>query len=283
VPITDRERSEVEAANSSGQQPVMFVHGLWFLAASWDPWRSLFADRGYATLAPGWPDDPETAEEARAQPDVLAGKSLGQITDHYVEVINGLTRRPAIVGHSFGGLLAQKLAGMGLSAGTVAIDPAPFRGVLPLPVSALRSSFPVLKSPGNRKRAVMLSYDEFRYAFANQVSEDEAHELYDKYAVPGPGYLLFQAAFANINPKTEASVDTDNPARGPLLVISGEKDHTVPHSISHASFRRYKKSDAITEFTDIAGRGHSLVVDAGWREVAETALTFLGRYGAGPT
>jgi non-heme chloroperoxidase len=260
----------------------VFVHGLWLLASSWDPWRALFEEKGYATLAPGWPDDPESTEAAHADPSVFAGKSIGQVTDYQAAIIRLLSRKPVIIGHSFGGLLAQKLAGMGLAAGAVAIDSAPFRGVLPLPISALKSGSPVLRNPGNRKKAVGLTYEQFRYAFANEVSEEEAHELYDKYSVAGPGVPLFQAAFANVNWNTEASVDTKNPQRGPLLIISGEKDHTVPWSIANASYKRYKDNPSPTEIKEIKGRGHSLTIDSGWREVAETSLDFLDRHGLKP-
>jgi pimeloyl-ACP methyl ester carboxylesterase len=277
--ITEREQQEVTAANESGRQPVVFVHGLWLLPSSWDAWRALFEERGYATLAPGWPDDPDTLSEARAHPEVLAGKSVGQVTQHYADVIGQLTRKPVIVGHSFGGLITQKLAGDGLAAAAVAIDPAPFRGVLPLPFSSLKAAFPALSRPGNRKKAVLLTYEQFRYAFANAVSEEEAHTLYDTYSVPGPGLPLFQAAFANFNPRTEASVHTKNSARGPLLIIDGEKDNTVPWSIAHASYKRYKHATSPTEITKVEGRGHSLTIDSGWREVAEIALTFLEKQG----
>ncbi len=279
---TTREQSEVDAANGSGRQPVVFVHGLWLLAPSWDPWRALFQEKGYATVAPGWPDDPETTAAARENPDVFAGKSLGQITDYQAAIVKQLTRKPIIIGHSFGGLLTQKLAGMGLAAGAVAIDPAPFRGVLPLPFSSLKSSFPVLRNPANRNKAVGLTYEQFRYAFASEVSEEEAHELFEKYSVPGTGAVLFQAATANLNPKTEASVETKNPNRGPLLLISGEMDHTVPWSIANASYKRYKDSPSPTEIIQIKGRGHSLTIDSGWREVADTALDFLDRHGLRP-
>ena len=204
----------------------MFVHGLWLLPSSWDRWATVFEEAGYTALTPGWPDDPETVEEANAHPEVFAGKSVGQVADHYSAVIGKLTRKPAVIGHSFGGLMTQIVAGRGLSSASVAIDPAPFRGVLPLPISALKSGSPVLGNPANRNRAVPLTYDQFRYAFANAVTEDEAKELYDTYAVPAAGKPLFQAAAANLNPWTEAKVDTDNPDRGPLLVLSGEKDHT---------------------------------------------------------
>ena len=280
--LTDRERAEVEAANASGRLPVVFVHGLWLLPTSWDAWRAHFGSLGYATLAPGWPDDPETVDAARAHPEVFAGKTVGQVTDHVADVIRLLDREPVVIGHSFGGLITQKLAGRGLARAAVAIDPAPFRGVLPLPVSALRASAPVLTNPANYGRAVSLTFDQFRYAFANAVSAEEAADLYRTYPVAAPGRPLFQAATANVNPRTEASVDTGRADRGPLLVISGEKDHIVPWAIAHASYKLQLKNPGATEIIEIPGRGHSLVVDGGWREVADTAAAFLVRHGAGP-
>ena len=238
----------------------------------------MFDEAGYAPLSPGWPDDPETVEEANAHPEVFAHKTVGQVADHYAEIIAGLDKKPAIVGHSFGGLLTQILAGRGLSAVSVAIDPAPFRGVLPLPISALKSSAPVLGNPRNRNRAVPLTYDQFRYAFANAVSEDEAKELYETYAVPAAGAPLFQAATANLNPWTEAKVDSENPDRGPLLIISGEKDHTVPWAIANACFKKQERNPGVTEIIEIKGRGHALTIDSGWREVADTALAFVQRF-----
>ena len=268
----------VAEANASGRTPVVFIHGLWLLPSSWDRWAALFEAAGYAPLSPGWPDDPDTVEEAAAHPEVFANKTVGQVADHYSAVIERLDRRPAVIGHSFGGLLAQIVAGRGLAAATVAIDAAPFRGVLPLPVSALRSSLPVLGNPANRHRAVPLTYEQFRYAFANAVSEDEARQLHDTYAVPAPGAPLFQAATANFNPWTEARVDVDNPDRGPLLIVSGAQDHTVPRAISAAAHKRQLHNPGLTEFTEIPGRGHSLTIDHGWREVAETALAFVQRF-----
>ncbi|SNS73548.1 Pimeloyl-ACP methyl ester carboxylesterase [Asanoa hainanensis] len=270
---------QIADANASGRRPVVFVHGLWLLPSSWDRWSALFAEAGYAPVSPGWPDDPDTVAEANAHPEVLAGKSVGQVADHFCDLIGKLDQQPAIVGHSFGGLITQISAGRGLSAASVAIDPAPFRGVLPLPFSALRSASPVLGNPANRHRAVPLTYEQFRYAFANAVSEDEARELYAEYAVPAPGEPLFQAAFANLNPWTEVTVDTENPARGPMLVMSGEKDHTVPHAVAHASYERQaRNTGAVTEFVEMKGRGHALTIDSGWREVAETALAFVQRF-----
>jgi non-heme chloroperoxidase len=254
------------------------VHGLWLLPSSWDRWAKVFEDNGYVALTPGWPDDPETVEEAAAHPEVFAGKSIGQVADHFATVIGGLDRKPAVIGHSFGGLLTQILAGRGLAKTSVAIDPAPFRGVLPLPISALKSGSPVLHNPANRNRAVPLTYEQFRYAFANAVSEDEARQLYEQFAVPAPGKPLFQAAAANLNPWTEAKVDTHNPDRGPLLIISGEKDHTVPWAIANASYQQQEHNPAVTEIVEIKGRGHALTIDHGWREVADTALAFVKRF-----
>jgi pimeloyl-ACP methyl ester carboxylesterase len=269
---------QVERANASGRTPVVFIHGLWLLPSSWDRWAALFDEAGYSSLTPGWPDDPDTVEEAKEHPEVFAHKTVGQVADHYGDVIGKLTKKPAVVGHSFGGLLTQIVAGRGLSAASVAIDPAPFRGVLPLPISALRSAAPVLSNPANYNRAVPLTYEQFRYGFANAVSEDEAKELYETYAVPAPGAPLFQAATANLNPWTEVKVDTDNPDRGPLLIVSGEKDHTVPPAIANASYKQQADNTGVTEIVEIPGRGHALTIDSGWREVADTALAFVQRF-----
>lgn len=276
--ITDHEQEQLDKANGSGLTPVVFVHGLWLLPNSWDPWRSVFEEAGYTTLAPGWPDDPNTVEEANANPEVLAHKSVGQIADHFEDVVGKLKKKPALIGHSFGGLLAQILAGRGVADVTVAIDPAPFRGVLPLPFSALKSASPVLGNPLNHGRAIPLTYDQFRYAFANAVNEDEAKVLYNTYAVPGSGVPLFQAATANLNPWTEVKVKSKSPDRGPLLIISGEKDHTVPWAIANASFKKQRRNKSVTEIVEIPGRGHSLTIDNGWREVADTALAFVQRF-----
>jgi pimeloyl-ACP methyl ester carboxylesterase len=276
--VTEHEGQQVERANASGLRPVVFVHGLWLLPSSWDRWATVFSEAGYAPLTPGWPDDPDTVEQAQEHPEVFAGKTITEVADHLDELIGGLTVKPAVIGHSFGGLLTQILAGRGRAAVSVAIDPAPFRGVLPLPISALRSSAPVLANPLNRNRAVPLTFEGFRYAFANAVDEPEAKELYDTYAVPAPGAPLFQAATANLNPWTEAKVDTENPDRGPLLIMSGEKDHTVPWAIANASYKRQQHSPAVTEIVEIPGRGHALTIDHGWREVAETALAFVRRF-----
>jgi len=276
--ITEHEAAQIERANASGRTPVVFIHGLWLLPSSWDRWASRFDEAGYTALTPGWPDDPETVVEANAHPEVFAHKTVGQVADYLGAIIGKLDKKPALVGHSFGGLLTQIVAGRGVAAVSVAIDPAPFRGVLPLPVSALRSAQPVLGNPANRNRAIPLTYEQFRYAFANAVGEDEARQLYDTYAVPASGAPIFQAAAANVNPWTEAKVNTINPDRGPLLIISGENDHTVPWAIANASFKRQKRNPGVTEIVEIKGRGHALTIDSGWEEVADTALAFVKRF-----
>jgi len=270
--------AQIAHANDSGLMPVVFIHGLWLLPGSWDRRAAVFAEAGYAPVSPGWPDDPDTVEEANANPGVFAGKTVGMVAGHYSEVIGGLTRKPAVIGHSFGGLLAQIIAGRGQAAVTVAIDGAPFRGVLPLPVSSLKAAFPVLGNPASRHRAVPLTFDQFRFAFASAVPEDEARQLYDTFAVPASGVPLFQAAAANVNPWTEAKVDVENPDRGPLLIISGEKDNTVPRAISEAAFKRQRHNPGVTEFAELPNRGHALTIDNGWREVADTALAFIARF-----
>jgi non-heme chloroperoxidase len=278
APITEHETKQVDRANTAGSTPVVFVHGLWLLPTSWDRWAELFEKNGYTALTPGWPDDPDTVAQAKAHPEVFANKSVGDVADHFEDVIRGLKKKPAVIGHSFGGLLAQILAGRGLAKVSVAIDPAPFRGVLPLPISSLRSASPVLKNPANYHRAVPLTYEQFRYSFANAVSEDEAKELYAAFSVPTSGEPLFEAAFANLNPWTEAKVDTKNPKRGPLLILDGEKDHVVPWAIANASYKRQKRNDGVTEIMKVPGRGHALTIDHGWQEVADIALAFVQKY-----
>jgi len=276
--IAVHEAEQLERANSSGKRPVVFVHGLWLLPSSWDRWASVFEAAGYAAVTAGWPDDPQTVEEARAHPEVFARKRIGQIAAYVEAMIRRLDQKPAVVGHSFGGLLTEIIASRGLSTVSVAISPAPFRGVLPLPVSALRASQPVLSNPANRNRAVALTYEQFRYAFANVVDEKEAKELYESYSVPGAGEPVFQAAAANLNPWTEAKVDTKNPERGPLLIISSDNDHTVPWAIANAAYKRQKHNQGVTEIIKLPGRGHALTIDSGWPEVAEKALEFVRRF-----
>jgi non-heme chloroperoxidase len=276
--ISERERGEIEAANASGTTPVLLIHGLWLLPSSWAKWADFFDRAGYAPLTPDWPDDPETVEEARATPDVLARKTLKQVADHTTEIMSALDRKPVVIGHSTGGLLAQMLAGRGLSAATVAIDPGVFRGVLPLPASVLKGVGPFLLDPRTRGRALTLTFEQFVYGWANALDETEAKELYETFHVAGSGIALVQMANANLNPWTEAKVDTKNPDRGPLLILDGEKDHTVPWAIANASYKRQKRNPSVTEIKMMPDRGHSLTIDHGWEEVAQTALDFVQRF-----
>ena len=277
--LADWEVDEIDRANASGLTPVVFVHGLWLLSSSWKPWRDLFEANGFITIAPGWPDDPRTVEEAYESPDAFAHKMVQQVTDHYLEAISRLTLKPAVIGHSFGGLIAQKPAGEGVAFATVSIDNAPFKGVLPLPASALKSAAPVLGNPGNRGKAISLTFEQFQYGWANNLDLAEAKHLYSEYHVPAAGAPLFQAAVANFNPfGGETRVDTKNPDRGALLVLAGENDNTVPLAITRASYKLQAKNEGITEITEIPGRGHSLVIDSGWREVADLAFGFISRF-----
>jgi pimeloyl-ACP methyl ester carboxylesterase len=257
---------------------VVFIHGLWLLPSSWDKWATLFEEAGYVALTPDWPDDPATIQGARAEPEILAKKTLKQVADHTTEIIDALDRKPALIGHSTGGLLAQMLAGRGLSAVTVAIDPGVFRGVLPLPGSVLKGVGPFLVDPRTRGRAITLSFDQFKYGWANALDEKEAKELYDRYHVAGSGISLVQMGNANLNPWTEAKVNTKNPGRGPLLIIDGEKDHTVPWAIANAAYKRQRRNAGVTEIVKLPNRGHSLTIDHGWREVAQASLDFVQRF-----
>ena len=279
--LTEWEIAEIDAANESGRTPVVFVHGLWLLSSSWKAWRDLFDDNGYASLAPGWPDDPDTVAEAREHPETFAKKMVAQVTDHYLAAIARLEKRPVVIGHSFGGLIAQKIAGEGVAEATISIDNAPFKGVLPLPVSALKSASPVLTNPANINRGVSLTFEQFTFGWANNLDETEARHLFETYHVPAAGAPLFQAATANFNPfGGETAVDSKNPDRGPLLIIAGEKDNTVPLAISNASYKIQAKNPGVTEEIVIPDRGHSLIIDSGWRTVADEALVFAQKYAA---
>jgi pimeloyl-ACP methyl ester carboxylesterase len=257
--------------------PVLFIHGLWLHATSWQPWIELFKEAGYEATAPRWPGEPETVAEAREHPELQAGKGLAEVVEHYAQII-GPGTKPIVIGHSFGGLVAQNLLGQDLAAAAVAIDPAQIKGVLVLPPAQLRSAFPALSKPANRNGSVSLTAAQFRYAFGNALSERESAQLYDTWNIPAPGRPLFEAALANFTPHSPAKVNTRNSARGPLLLISGTKDHTVPDIVTHSTFKQYRHSTAVTDLRRLADRGHSLTVDNGWREVADTALNWLNAH-----
>lgn len=278
--ITEREAAQIAAANSSGRQPVVFVHGLWLLAESWNGWKARFEEAGYAAVAVDWPGDQLSFDAAHANSDSLAGTSVPDVADHAQAVIEKLDKKPIVIGHSFGGLLVQILAGRGLAVGTVAIDPAPSQGVLPLPFSTLKASLPVLGNPLNFNKTVTLTFEQFRYGFANAVPEAEARELYSTFHTPAPGRPLFQAGTANFNPWAKTKATKMNADRGPLLVVSGGDDNIVPFAISNATYKlQSKNKQHATEIVEIPGVGHSLVIDSRWTEVADAALDFLKRQG----
>jgi pimeloyl-ACP methyl ester carboxylesterase len=257
--------------------PVVFIHGLWLHATSWAPWVELFSQAGYAPIAPGWPGDPDTVEAARANPDSIAGHGIDDVTSHYAAIIDELPARPVLIGHSFGGMIAEKLLGMDYAAAAIGIDAAQIKGVLPLPLSSLRSTLPVFKNPANKHKAVSLTAEQFRYSFGNALGEAESGELYQRWTIPAPGQPLFEAATANFSLHSPDQVDTGNQGRGPLLLIMGGRDHTVPEAITKSTLHQYRHSSAVTDLEEFPDRGHSLTIDHGWREVANACLAWLGR------
>jgi pimeloyl-ACP methyl ester carboxylesterase len=264
---------------SATPRPVVFIHGLWLHATSWDPWVSQFREAGYAPVAPGWPNEPSTVQAARENPDAVANIGIDDATGHFASVIDGLDQPPVIVGHSFGGLIAEKLLGQGVAAAAVAIDPAQIKGVLPLPLAQLRAGFPALGNPANLHKAVSLTAKEFRFGFGNALTPEDSDALYERWTIPSPARPLFQAAAANFSMHSQAKVDTDNSTRGPLLLISGLEDHTVPDVVTRSTLKQYRSSTAVTELKQFEGRGHSLTIDNGWRDVADAVLAWLSDKG----
>ena len=261
---------------ASDRTPVVFVHGLWLHAESWGPWVDAFGEAGYAASALGWPGDGATVAETRADPDRVAGHGIADVVTHHAHEIGKLDRKPIVVGHSFGGLIAQRLLSGGFASAAVAIDPAPAKGVLYLPPSALRVASIALRDPRNRNGAVSLTKEQFRYGFGNALTQDESDELFERWTIPSPGKPLFEAALANFEPHSPAAVDRKSATRGPLLITAGEKDHTVPAAVSRQTQKLYSKSSAVTDLRTFADRGHSLTIDAGWREVADSVLGWFG-------
>jgi pimeloyl-ACP methyl ester carboxylesterase len=259
--------------------PVVFIHGLWLHATSWEPWAELFSAAGYDPIAPGWPGDADTVEASRANPDSIADQGIDDVTRHYQAIIDTLPSRPILIGHSFGGMIAEKLLGLDYGAAAIGIDAAQIKGVLPLPLSALHSTLPVFKNPANKHKAVSLTAEQFRFSFGNAVSEEESGALYERWAIPAPGKPLFEAAVANFSLHSPAKVNTDNEGRGPLLLIMGGQDHTVPEAITKATVKQYRHSSAVTELEEFSDRGHSLTIDSGWREVADLCLAWLAKQG----
>jgi pimeloyl-ACP methyl ester carboxylesterase len=263
----------------ASKTPVVFIHGLWLHATSWAPWEGFFSEAGYECVAPGWPGDLPTVDEARANPDAVANKGIDDVTEHYASVIKSLEGPPILIGHSFGGMIVEKLLGEDVGAAGVAIDAAQIKGVLPLPLSSLKSTLPVFKNPANKHKSVTLTSEQFRYSFGNAVTPEESGDLYDKWAVPSPGRPLFEAAAANFSLHSPDKVETKNSERGPLLLIMGGQDHTVPEAITKSTLKQYKHSSAVTDLVEFEDRGHSLTIDHGWREIAQASLEWLQKQG----
>jgi pimeloyl-ACP methyl ester carboxylesterase len=259
--------------------PVLFIHGLWLHKSCWGPWEATFRQAGYTVESPGWPGEQETVELSRANPGSVADKGIDDVVDHLGSIIDESSKPPVLIGHSFGGMIAEKLLGLDRAAAAIAIDAAQIKGVLPLPLSTLRATLPVFKNPANRHRSVMLTAEQFRYSFGNTLAEEESDALHEKWVVPSPGKPLFEAAAANFSLHSPAKVDTKNPARGPLLLVMGGQDHTVPEAITKSTLKQYRYSPAVTELLEFADRGHSLTIDSGWDEVAKACISWLDEKG----
>jgi pimeloyl-ACP methyl ester carboxylesterase len=264
---------------NSAKAPIVFIHGLWLHASSWAPWQERFREAGYESYAPGWPGDADTVEATRANPEAVANHGIDEVTNHYASMIDQLPAAPILIGHSFGGLIAEKLLGMDRGAAAVAIDAAQIKGVLQLPLSQLRGTLSIFANPANRHRAVSLTAKEFRYSFGNALTDEESNALHEKWAIPSPARPLFEAAAAAFSPHSPAEVNTENEDRGPLLLTMGGKDHTVPEAITKSTLKQYRDSGAVTDLVEFADRGHSLTIDSGWPEVADACLAWLNKQG----
>jgi pimeloyl-ACP methyl ester carboxylesterase len=255
------------------------VHGLWLHADSCEAWLDVFRERGYDASALGWPGDSATVADTRANTTAVAGHGIQDVVEHYTAAIGELPTKPIVIGHSFGGLIAQRLLGENNAAAAVAIDPAPMKGVLFLPLSALRVAGVALRNPANRNGAVSLNAGLFRYGFGNAIPQTESDELFERWTIPSPGKPLFEAASANLMPHSPTSVATGNPSRGPLLLTAGGKDRTVPATVVRQAAKLYRHSSAVTEVKEFPNRGHSLTIDSGWREIADAVLEWLAARG----
>jgi pimeloyl-ACP methyl ester carboxylesterase len=252
---------------------IVLIHGQWMTPLSWEGWKERFESRGHEVIAPGWPGvDGREVEAIRQDPSALEGLGIGEIADHYETLIRDLDEPPIIMGHSFGGLVAQILLDRGLGSAGVGIAASPFRGILGLPLSTVRVAMSGgLNNPFGKGKTVMLTPKQFHYAFTNTLN-GEAADVYERLPIPGPARTLFQAAFANLNPNTAIKVDYKNDDRAPLLLIAPGRDHIIPTSTSKAAFKLQSKSNAKTDLKEYPDRSHYIVGEPGWEEVADDAL-----------
>jgi pimeloyl-ACP methyl ester carboxylesterase len=251
---------------------IVLIHGLWMTPLSWENWIKRYSDKGYNVLAPAWPGMEGSIEDIRRDPSALGSLGVTEIVDHYDKIIRGLDTPPIIMGHSFGGLFTQILLDRGLGAAGVALDSAPVKGILLLPFSTLRVSFPALSNPFNVNKVAALTPEQFHYAFGNLLSEEESQKVYERYAVPGPDHVLFQAGLANFNPHAATAVNFHNDDRAPLLLIAGGQDHIAPASVTKANYNLYRASKAVTDYKEFPERSHYTLGQPGWEEVADYAL-----------
>ena len=257
--------------------PIVLIHGLWMTPLSWEHWAARFQEKGHEVHAPAWPGFDAEPAALNRDPSGLTDLSIARILDHYEGVIRGLDRPPIIMGHSFGGLFTTILLDRGLGVAGVSVDGAPGRGILGLPLSTLRSSFPVLGNPLNRGKATALTHEQFHYAFTNTLSEADSRAAYERYAVPAANRVLFEGAVANFAPGTAARVDYASDTRAPLLLLAGGKDHVVPAKTTHAIAKKYAKSRAVTDVKEWPERSHFTVGEPGWEAVADHALEWAVR------
>jgi alpha-beta hydrolase superfamily lysophospholipase len=281
---SDPERQELQMATSqpASTDTIVLIHGLWMTPLSWEHWIDRYSARGYKVLAPAWPGMDVDIEQLRADPSQVENLGIQEIVDHYDAIIRSLDTPPIIMGHSFGGAFTEVLLDRGLGAAGVAIDAAAVKGIARLPFAQLKSAFPVLKNPANNHRAVPLTPEEFHYAFTNTMSAEDSQAVWERYAVPGPGRVLFQGAFANFNPRAATKVDFGRDDRAPLLIIAGAEDHTVPAVVDRSAAKHYRKSSAVTDFKEFTGRSHFILGQEGWEEVADFALDWAASHAPSP-
>lgn len=251
---------------------IVLIHGLWMTPLSWEGWVDHFQRRGHNVVTPAWPGMEGSVESLNSNPSPMKGLRIKTVLDHYEQVIRGLDSPPIIIGHSFGGAFVQVLLDRGLGCAGVGVDSAAVKGVLPLPLSTIRATLPILSNPFSRNGATGLSPKQFHYAFTNTMSEEDSLKAYQRYHVPAANRVLFEGAMANFNPKAPTKVDFHNDGRAPLLLIAGGDDHIIPVKVSRANYKLQSRSKAVTAYREFPGRSHFTVGQDGWEEVADYAL-----------